>query len=204
MDAFIHSRCVYIFETFICLQLVNAYLFHTPELSAIADDLRVSAAQTKDAVFVHVRRMIPRLMLIKKRLTSYDKLAETLTSTKPECVTDKIRNLSSVAIARFNECFPNEAAITAQTQQGQKELDAVIENLAAVDQQLVTVTDSVLKDQMIAQVDQSIVAGFYLEVNRKIFYGIAPVQKCIADAAENLRNTALTNIQNMATCYAPN
>lgn len=174
--------------------------FQTEEMSGIADRLKRAAAQIQAGVMEQVRRMVSTPM-IRSGLLSYEALMYTLMANKPVCVTGDIRSSSANAVAPFNDCLPSEAMITAETEKCQKALDAVIDQLRAVDLALLAIQDPVLRAAKVADADLKIVGAFYLQATYKIFDSVANIQRCVADAGTKLRDTALNNVAAMADCY---
>lgn len=148
--------------------------------------------------------MINNPVAMKQSFFSYDFLVSAVTNTKPECVTEDMKTLSSSAITTLSTCFPDQATINSRMQEGQQKIAAVIDKLKAVDQQLLTVTDAVDRADLVARVDIEHAGGFFMQILNSIVEAAEPARKCLETAATSLRSAALENIDKMDKCYSGN
>lgn len=197
---------LYLYYNILLFQLVKADTtdadFQTLEMKCIFRRLDESLKKIRTRMLQHMT-LVGNKQHIKDGLKTYDDLVKAMIKAKPQCVLEGMANLSSNAYTNFMPCLPDKATLQAKMDEGKQVLDALFNELKAVDEEIRPVSDPVIRAEMAAQADANYAGDFYLKMTNYIFSNMGTVQQCIEKAGRNLRDTVLENINSMAQCYTP-
>lgn len=185
------------------MQLVNGSVdgFQTAEIGGLANRVVDATNKIKNGLISHVQEM-SNPDIITKGLQTFENMVINLMATKPECVTDPMRSVTTDAVSHFQNCLMDAATVQDKTQQGEKKLQNLLDSLKTVDSELPQVTDPVLRAEKIALAELDLVGGFFLEMTQNIITSTAPIMTCKQSEATNLRDTVLSYIADASKCYS--